>query len=77
MEKLAINYCALQDFLNSAKSVLLVSGEGTEGVLEYYAGSRAIPSMKRALTKEREHGDRFAFFDVDGLRLDFKKHFCD
>lgn len=77
MEKRAISYCALQDFLNSAKSVLLVSGEGTEGVIEYYSLSRFIPSMKKYLTKERQNGDRFAYFDVDGRRLDFIKYFCD
>ena len=74
MEASKIN---LQNWLNSAKKITLVSGEGTLGTCEPYSGSRSITQMKRVLTKEREHGDRWAHFTVDGRRLDFNKYFGD
>ena len=66
-----------QDWLNSAEEIILVSGEGETGICESYSGSRSIPAMKRRLTKERQGGDRWAFYRVDGRRLDFKKYFGD
>ena len=65
----------LQKWLNDSKKIMLVSGEGTLGTCEPYLGSRSIPAMKRALTRERQGGDRWAHFIVDGRWLDFKKYF--
>ena len=69
--------CKLQDWINSAKNITLVSGEGMLGTCEPYSGSRSIRAMKMALTKERQGGDRWAHFSVDGRRLDFKKYWGD
>ena len=72
-----ISKVKLQKWLNEAREITLVSGEGMLGTSEPYLGSRSITQMKRALTKERENGDRWAFFDVDGRRCDFIKYFGD
>lgn len=77
MGKMGISKVGLQNWLNSAKKIMLVSGEGTRGTSEPYLGSRSIPAMKSRLTKERQGGDRSAYFNVDGRRLDFKKYWGD
>lgn len=67
----------LQKWLNDSKKIMLVSGEFSWGTIESYLGSRSISAMKRVLTKQTEGGDRWAYFNVDGRRLDFKKYFGD
>ena len=72
-----ISKVKLQEWLNEAREITLVSGEGAEGTCEPYLGSRSISAMKRRLTKERQGGDRWAFYRVDGRRLDFNKYWGD
>jgi len=67
----------LQEWLNEAREITLVSGEGMLGTSAPYLGSRSITQMKRVLTKERQGGDRWAFYRVDGRRLDFNKYWGD
>ena len=70
-----ISKVKLQEWLYEAKKIILVSGEGEMGTCEPYRGSRSIRQMKRVLTKERQGGDRWAHFIVDGRWLDFVKYF--
>jgi len=50
------------------KRILILSGEGTNGIFEEYTGSGTDRAIKSRLTKERQNGDRWAkaFILVDG-----------
>lgn len=49
-------------------AIEIVSGEGTEGTRETYAGKRTARAINARLRKERCNGDRWAFALLDGFR---------
>lgn len=47
--------------IEKGNAITIVSGEGEIGTLEAYKGKRTIRAIKMRLTKERCHGDRWAW----------------
>lgn len=45
---------------DDSKKIVILSGEGIQGIFEEYDGKRTITAIKSKLTKEKCHGDRFA-----------------
>ena len=50
--------------------IMIVSGEDERGTLEIYDGKLTIRALKQRLTRERSHGDRWAFCEFDGERCE-------
>ena len=48
----------------------ITSGEGEIGTEEDYTGKLSLRAMRARLTKEQAGGDRWAFFLLDGERVD-------
>ena len=49
----------IQSLIN-ATNISIISGEGEVGTTDKYTGKRSLLAIKRRLTKERCHGDRWA-----------------
>lgn len=47
--------------IETAETILILSGEGEEGTFEKYTGKRTVRALRTALTKARCNGDRWAF----------------
>lgn len=47
----------------------IVSGEGERGTATPYTGKLTMRALRSRLTRERCHGDRWAFVRVDGERI--------
>ena len=48
----------------------IVSGEGSQGTVRDYTGKRCSSQIKRELNTERSGGDRWAFVQINGQRVD-------
>jgi DNA-binding transcriptional regulator YiaG len=51
----------MENLIESAETILILSGEGEQGSFDKYTGKRTERALKIRLTKERCHGDRWAF----------------
>ena len=60
----------MEEYLQTAQKIEIVSGEGETGTVEKYNGKRTIKAIKSRLTKERCNGDRWAYLKIDGQRMD-------
>ena len=60
----------MEEYLQKANTLEIVSGEGEIGTVEEYNGKRTIKAIKSRLTKERCNGDRWAYLKADGQRVD-------
>lgn len=60
----------MEEYLQTAQKIEIVSGEGTMGTVEEYNGKRTVKAIKARLTKERCNGDRWAYLKADGQRVD-------
>ena len=60
----------MEEYLQTAQKIEIVSGEGELGTVEEYNGKRTIKAIKSRLTKERCDGDRWAYLKIDGQRMD-------
>ena len=60
----------MEEYLQKANSLEIVSGEGEIGTAEEYKGKRTIKAVKARLTKERCNGDRWAYLKIDGQQMD-------
>ena len=60
----------MEEYLQTAQKIEIVSGEGELGTVEEYNGKRTIKAIKSRLTKERCNGDRWAYLKIDGQRMD-------
>ena len=49
----------IQSLIDS-NNIQIISGEGEVGTTDKYTGKRSLLAIKRRLTKERCHGDRWA-----------------
>ena len=47
--------------VQNAKEILIIAGEGEFGGVDIYTGKRSERALKGRLTKERCHGDKWAF----------------
>ena len=50
-----------------AETITIISGEGEIGTREDYTGKRTVRALRSRLTKERAHGDRWAYAEIDGV----------
>ena len=55
------------NLLSRAETIMIISGEGEVGTPEEYTGKRTVRALRARLTKERCHGDRWAYAEIDGV----------
>jgi hypothetical protein len=60
----------MNETLEKAKQIVIVSGEGENGTVEEYEGTKTERAICARLIKEESNGDRWAFARVDGIRYD-------
>ena len=60
----------MDEIIANAREIQIISGEGTQGTLENYEGTRTERAICMRLAKEECGGDRWAFVRIDGVRYD-------
>ena len=61
----------VERLIRRAKRIEIVAGEGDgPGTAEIFTGARSILAIRRRLARERCQGDRWAFAEIDGQRVD-------
>ena len=56
-----------ENLIARAEFIRIVSGEGEIGTREDYTGKRTLRALRSRLTKERCHGDRWAYAEIQGV----------
>ena len=51
--------------------IYTISGEGESGTRERYEGKQTARALRARLTKETAGGDRWAFAEIDGHRVEY------
>ena len=59
-----------KNWLENAKEIEIVSGEGEQGTVEEYDGARTERAICKKLKEEECDGDRWAYALIDGARYD-------
>lgn len=62
----------MEEIIKNAEEIKIVSGEGEQGTVEDYEGTRTERAICQLLKKEECGGDRWAFARIDGVRYDRK-----
>jgi len=62
----------MDETIKNAEEIKIVSGEGEQGTVEDYEGTRTERAICMKLAKEECGGDRWAFVRIDGIRYDRK-----
>ena len=62
----------MKEIIKNAEEIKIVSGEGEQGTVEDYEGTRTERAICMRLAKEESGGDRWAFARIDGVRYDRK-----
>lgn len=61
----------IQEIIEKAKEIEIVSGEGEQGTIEQYEGKRTVKALKMRLKKEECQGDRWSYCNIDGVRYNY------
>jgi hypothetical protein len=61
----------MDKMIESAKEIMIISGEGEVGTTEKYNGKKTLRALKLRLSKELCEGDRWACAEIDGYRYNY------